>query len=71
MYFHHQNIDMKKLTYTFDDQYLLPFLISAYSAHQVFGQSIVISIIQPIDIKSVMGLSSRSLQLIDTIFKAL
>lgn len=62
---------MKKLTYTFDDNYLFPFLISAYSAHQVFGHNVVISIIQPIELNSLMGLSSKSIKLIDTFFTQL
>lgn len=61
----------KKLVYTFDDNYFIPFLVSAYSAKLQFGSNLTISIVQPESLESEMGLSQDALNLCISCLKSL
>jgi lipopolysaccharide biosynthesis glycosyltransferase len=56
---------MRKLTYTLDDNYIVPFLISAYSAIKCYPDGTLISILQPAADNSSMGLSHEGLEAVE------
>ena len=56
-------MEKKNLVYTIDNNYLVPFLVSTYSAKLQFGSNLKISIVQPIRAESGMGLSNMALDL--------
>lgn len=61
----------KRLVYTLDDNYLIPFLVSVFSAKKVFGTNLVIVIVQPTRKNSEMGLSEKALEICTRSLKCL
>ena len=53
----------KSLIYTFDDNYIVPFLVSVFSANKVLGPDLRIVIVQPIQEYSEMGLTKKALHI--------
>lgn len=57
--------EVNYLTYTLDDNYIIPFLVSAYSAKSCFPLGTTISILQPKSAESTMGLSQAGLAMVE------
>jgi lipopolysaccharide biosynthesis glycosyltransferase len=55
----------KYLTYTLDDNYIIPFLVSAYSANKHHPFGLIVSILQPESPESAMGLSIKGLAIVE------
>lgn len=53
---------LNKLIYTIDDNLIVPFLVSAYSAQKTFGSQVEILIVQPLSRDSKLGLSVNGLK---------
>lgn len=54
------NNKVRELVYTLDDNYLIPFLVSAFSAKKYLGPNVKIIIVQPLQGTSKMGLSTEA-----------
>lgn len=70
------NYQKKELVYTLDDNYLVPFLVSAFSVKKFLNPDVKIIIVQPFTSNSEMGLTKdtldicqKSLRAIDVIFE--
>ena len=62
---------IKKLTYTLDDNYIVPFIVSAFSAKKHYPKETLISILQPTKYSSEMGLSYKGLELVEHLLSTL
>ena len=59
------------LSYTLDDLYIYPFLVSCFAAHRVFKGNVLIEVIQPSESNQNIGMSEEGLHFCEVILDAL